>query len=241
MEESPRHRHPNSPLVEVVFEIRFPGEAAIEGRRYEIQDKLRQDYPNLLVPNLRHGEPAAMVPYRFEREDQTAGVMVALNMFAYYCRNYLGYVHFRDECLKLLSIFIQTFNIQTLTRLGLRHINIIPFVRESGLIPVQHFFVIAEKLGEIFPEGFQNFTLAFVSPVNGGLITTRIEPLLKEDGGQEAFLLDFDYARTLDLDILQVAAHLEDAHTQSRAIFRKLITGSHLDFIKGLAGEQCLS
>jgi uncharacterized protein (TIGR04255 family) len=238
LEQHLSERHPNSPLKEVIFEIRFPAETSIEGRRYDIQDKLRRDYPNLLLPVIPDGESPALVPYRFEKEDQTAGVMIAVNRFAYYCRNYLGYNSFRIECLKLAHTFFQTYNIQVINRVGLRHINIIPFVRESGLIPLDQIFVIGEKLKEIFVYGFQNLALVFASPVTNGLITTRIDQILKEDGGQEAFLLDFDYGRTSSLDIPAIDKLLDEAHEQSVKIFTKIITASYHNFIEGMDEEQ---
>jgi len=238
LEQTLNERHPNSPLKEVIFEVRFPGETIIEGRRYDIQEKLRHDYPNLLLPIIPDGESPALAPYRFEKQDQTAGVMVAVNRFAYYCRNYLGYDSFRIECLKLASTFFQTYNVQVINRLGLRHINIIPFVRESGLVPLDQIFVVGEKLKEIFVDGFQNLELAFASPVNNGVITTRIDQILKEDGGQEAFLLDFDYGRTLSLDISTIDQLLDEAHEQSVKIFTKIITASYHNFIEGIDEEQ---
>ncbi|MCK5244887.1 MAG: TIGR04255 family protein, partial [Desulfobacterales bacterium] len=42
--------YPNSPLVEVVCEVRFPGELAIECRRDEFYEKIRDRYPTILFP-----------------------------------------------------------------------------------------------------------------------------------------------------------------------------------------------
>ncbi len=41
--------YPNSPLVEVVFEVRFPGEPGVECNRDIFYEKIRGDFSNVLV------------------------------------------------------------------------------------------------------------------------------------------------------------------------------------------------
>jgi uncharacterized protein (TIGR04255 family) len=219
--------------VEVVFEIRFPGETAIEGRRYELQNRIRNEFPKLLVPQAAGGSPPALEPYRFESHDSGAGVMASLDRFAYYSRTYQGFESFRNESLGLIEIFFDLFPISKLTRIGLRHVNIIPFVREDGLVPLDEFIVLGRNLLGMFPEGFRNFSTAFVTPIEKGTITTRIDQILKEDSMQEAILLDFDYAKTENLAPDQVEHCLDEAHECSKELFRKLITKEYHDFIEG--------
>jgi uncharacterized protein (TIGR04255 family) len=229
----PDTRHPNSPLVEVVFEVRFPGETAIECRRHEIQDRIRCDYPNLFVPVVAPGVAYALEPYRFEKLDQSAGIIVALNRFGYYSRSYPGFERFKEECLRLIEIFSTIVPVAKINRVGLRHINIIPFVRENGLIPLEYFFVLGQKVLEPLPYKFENFNVGFVMPTSGGKVTTRIESITKTDGGQEAFLLDFDFAKAGDLYVSEVNQYLEEAHRESGILFNSIITRNYDDYIRG--------
>jgi uncharacterized protein (TIGR04255 family) len=233
VKEVPDPCHPNSPLVEVVFQIRFPGETVIECKRHEIQDKIRDDYPNLLVPPVHEGAHIALEPYSFEKEDQSSGLMVALNSFAYYCREYPGFEAFESECLRLLDMLGSIVPLKKLNRVGLRHINLIPFVKEDGRIPIDNYFVLGEKLLALFPGGFNAFNMAFVLPLEGAAITTRIESVRKSGGEQEALLLDFDFAKTEGLDFSRIPVYLTEAHERSAELFRDLTTQVFRDYIKG--------
>ena len=226
-------RHPNSPLSEVVFEIRFSGETAIECRRHEIQEKFRAEYPNLWVPRTEIGMAMALEPFRFEREDQSAGVMVSLNRFGYYCRTYPGFDCFNAECLKVMELLGSIIPIKRLNRIGLRHINMIPFLREDGLLPFEYFFQLGGKILELLPGRFENISIAFAMPAGRGKITTRIESITRSDRSQEAFLLDFDYAEEGDLCFEKVHEYLTEAHDQSAVLFHRMITQSYRDYIKG--------
>ncbi|AFM26264.1 TIGR04255 family protein [Desulfomonile tiedjei] len=230
----PDNRHPNSPLIEVVFEIRFPGETAIECKRSEIQDCIRDIYPNLLVPKIQDGMAYALEPYRFEKSDASAGVMVSLNRFGYFSRAYPGFEDFKKEYLRLLGLFGSIIKLNELNRVGLRHVNIIPFVRENRLLPLEHFFVFCKEMMNLFPGRFENFSTAFVLPAGKGKITTRIESVMRTDGGQEAFLLDFDYAKSEgDLEFDRIEEYLDEAHTESALLFHTLITENYRAYIKG--------
>jgi uncharacterized protein (TIGR04255 family) len=229
----PDPRHPNSPLVEVVCEIRFPGETVIECRRHKIQDQIRAEYPNLLVPAVRPGAHVGLDPYRFEREDGSAGVMVALNRFGYYSREYPGFDAFRIECLRIMGLFATVFPVKKLNRVGLRHINIIPFARENGFIPIEDFFVLGDKLLEVLPNRFGAFNIAFVLPIEDGTITTRIESINKDVTKQEALLLDFDFAKTGELFLSRMDDYLDKAHEKSASLFRQLTTQRYRGYICG--------
>ncbi|GAG28299.1 unnamed protein product, partial [marine sediment metagenome] len=75
--------YPNSPLAEVVFEIRFPGEPAVECRRDDFFALVRQDFPKVWVPNIEAGQAVALQSYHFKSEDDKETLMVAINRFAY--------------------------------------------------------------------------------------------------------------------------------------------------------------
>jgi len=229
----PDVRHPNSPLVEVVFEVRFPGETAVECRRHELQNLIKVNYPRLLVPTPEPGVAVAFQPYRFEREDTSAGVMTSAYGFAYYCRSCPGFEKFRPECLELMSLFFGLFKVEKLTRVGLRHVNIIPFAREDGVAPVEYFFTVGGPLLSVLSGRIAKFSTGFAMLVEGGEITTRIESMIHKDGSQEAFLLDFDFAKSGDLDATDVGKYLDEAHDQSASLFNNLVTKKYHDYIRG--------
>jgi hypothetical protein len=71
--------YPNAPLQGVVFEIRFPGEPAIECHRDQFFQMVRQEFPQVLVPKLREGDAAALTPYHFVSEDNSRALLTAVD------------------------------------------------------------------------------------------------------------------------------------------------------------------
>jgi uncharacterized protein (TIGR04255 family) len=229
----PEEIYPNSPLAEVVCEIRFPGEVEIEGRRHEFFAKVRDEYPNVLVPPAQAGKHLALEPYRFEREDKTAGIMVAMNLLALYARDYPGFARFKAEFMRLHRLFGQTFTLDRLTRVGWRYINVIPFARQEGLIPLAQFLKVGFQIPRIVPERIQALDLTLLSKTDRGAVTTKLTTMLRDPGGQEAILLDFDYSKEQDLQFSQTAIYLDEAHAFTRGLFEELITDEYRQYLKG--------
>lgn len=225
--------YPNSPLVEVIYEIRFPGEPRIECNRDIFYEKIRGNFPNVLVPSIKAGDFPALEPYRFESENKQSGIMIALNKFAYYVRQYSGYKQFCKEVVQWVTEFSAIYKISKLNRSGLRYINIISFSRESGVIPLNQFLKIRLDLPEVFPDNFENLSLVFISKTEGGAIATKIESIIAEDRSHEAILLDFDYAKNKDLTIDAVNQYLDESHAHTKRVFEELITDKYRQYLKG--------
>jgi uncharacterized protein (TIGR04255 family) len=227
--------YPNSPLVEVVFEIRFPGEPMVECRRYEFYDAVRDDYPEVLVSQIEAGGVPALQPYRFGKLDRSAGIMLAIDKFAYYVRKYPGYKEFKQEFLRLLSIFHELFHLERLKRTGWRYINIIPFTRESGSIPLKRFLNFGVYLPKGVPEQHENFSITLISKMDDCSITSRLESIISSDGSREALLLDFDCTKSKDLLFSKTETYIEESHKVARNLFEELITDSYRQYLRGEA------
>jgi uncharacterized protein (TIGR04255 family) len=226
--------YPNSPLVEVVFEIRFPGEPVVECRRDIFYELIRKDYPKVLVPSIKEGSFVALEPYRFEKEDSSSGVMLAINKLSYYSRKYPGFNEFRTESLSLVSKFRKAYpRISKISRTGFRYVNIIPFTREEGLIPLENFLTVSLKVPGTIPEKYNNISIGFVSERDSGSITTRIESMTTADKSGEAMLLDIDYAKEKKLSVTAVNKYIDESHKHARQLFEDLITDNYRSFLRG--------
>jgi uncharacterized protein (TIGR04255 family) len=225
--------YPNQPLIEVVFEIRFPGELAIECLKHNFWELIRKEYPRILVPHPSRDKALALIPYRFEKEDESSGVMLALNMMAYYSKSYPGFHEFKKEYLRIHSNFEEIFKLKKLIRAGWRYINIIPFVREKGLIPLDRFLELGFIFPEMIPERFNILNLNFVSETDGGKITTKLETLKRNDKNGEALLLDFDYGKVGELRFEEIEEYIDEAHKYTRNLFEELITDSYRQYLRG--------
>ena len=223
----------NAPLVETVFEIRFPGEPSIECNRDKFYEKIRSVYSKIFVSSLQGGAIAAQPPYRFEREDGTSGVIMSINKISFYCKKYEGFKSFKKETMKIFSIFREIFKVEKLKRTGLRYVNIIPFTREKNVIPIKNYLNIQIDLTKSIPTDFKNFNMIFVSQTEGGSITTHIEPVISEVQTGEAIMLDFDYAKESDLDFGSIEEYLEESHKHTKDLFDGLITDDYRKVMRG--------
>ncbi len=226
--------YPNSPLVEVIFEIRFPGEPIVESRRDIFYDLVRDVYPNILVPQIKEGNFVSLEAYRFENKEGSAGIMLAINRLSYYSRKYPGFVVFKSEIMKILGKFKKAYpKINGLNRTGFRYVNVLPFTRENGVVPLDKFLNIKLQIPSAIPEKFTKINLGFVAKTTGGSITTRLESMKSDEQKVETILLDFDYAKEEGLSIKNVDKYLEESHDFSRQMFEDFITDSYRMFLRG--------
>jgi uncharacterized protein (TIGR04255 family) len=231
--------YPNSPLVEVVFEIRFPEEPIVECRRHEFYNAVRGDYPKVIVPQIQAGGFPALEPYRFEKLDGSAGIMLAIDKFAHYARKYPGYEKFKEGFLKLAEKFEGLFHLSSLKRTGWRYINIIPFTRERGYIPLGRFFNLRSHLTATIPSPMdisghcKNLSTTLILKIDDCSVTTKLESIISSDGTREALLLDFDCAKSKDLMFSKTETYIKESHKIARNLFESLITDSYRKYLKG--------
>lgn len=225
--------YPNSPLLEVVCQIRFPGEIGISCRIDEFYSRIREVYPRLRVPKASHGEALSLQPYHFTSEDETDGVLVALNSFALTTKNYKGHAHFSSEFTRVAKIFNQKFSLKRLNRFGLRYVNFIPYQRENGTVPVNRFLQANIQFPKPATNRIENLALALATKLPNATLTVRIESMIDAEKQQEALLLDFDYGKTVELTIDDLEKYYEEARKQIRKLFENLITPTYREYLKG--------
>lgn len=227
-------KYPNQQLSEVVCEIRFPNKLEIECHRDLFYNKVKDAYPSIIAPKptLKPGQEITFTPYRFDNEEGTAGVMLSLNKFSYFEKEYRGHKKFIEEFMRLANILSELYVLGKLNRVGWRYINVIPFVREEGIVPLQNFLDI-EINAKPITNRFENISLVFTSRVEDGSITTRIEPIIRTNDKQEALLLDFDFAMAQDLDFSKLGTYVDNAHSHTRTLFEGFITDSYRKFLRG--------
>lgn len=222
--------YPNSPLVEVIFEIRFPGEPVVECRRDTFYELVRKDYPKVFVPSANLG----LEPYRFEKEDESSGIMLAINKLSYYSRKYPGFKEFRKEVIKLITSFRKAYpKISKLNRTGFRYVNIIPFTREEGIVPMDKFVNLKIQAPSSIPDKYDKISIGFVSKRSSGSVTTRVESMSAAEKSAEAILLDIDYAKEKNLSISNYRKYLDISHQNARQLFEDLITDRYRMYLRG--------
>lgn len=217
----------NAPLTEAVYEVRFNPVLTIESDRNEFYSKIKDSFPNVIIPK------SNVEPYRFDKQNGSWSVLISPMLIAISCKKYEGFQSFKRECLRLLAMFDEIFKIEKVTRSGLRYINIIPFTREEGLIPLKAFLNIEINLPKVIPSTFKAASFVFVSQLEKGSITTRVQPVISPDQSKEAIILDFDYAKEGDLAFKNIDEYLEESHSHTKALFEGLVTENYLKIMRG--------
>lgn len=119
---------PNSPLAEVVCEVRFHGDLSHIVGWGAIQSALRDEYPKLFVPasSGMSGSPPWMQPLRLSSEDEKSAVSLAINSYGFSTKQYSSYGAFKERLMFLFGLFNRTCPLQSVTRISLRYINRLP-------------------------------------------------------------------------------------------------------------------
>ncbi|MBI4455610.1 MAG: TIGR04255 family protein [Acidobacteria bacterium] len=225
--------YPKAPLLETVFEIRFPGEPAVECHRDELFESVRNEFPRVLVPKFVPDQFPALQPYHFQSGDGKKSLMVALNRFAFSTKQYDGFNSFKAEVLRHMTTFAKQFRISKLNRTGLRYINMIPYTRESDLVPIGRYFRLRIEFPGVAKTTTSNMSLGCVIPTEKGSLTVRLDCATSQDKAQEVFVLDFDYAKEEDLTSSDLEKYLEESHTYTKEFFETIISDEYRKVIQG--------
>lgn len=218
-----------------MFEVQFPGNPALECRRDELYSDFEKDYPVVRVPTVQGVVLPAMGIYQFASKDELSSIMSSIRTMGYSTKKYPGFDKFSAEALKVVNAAIRKFKIKKLKRVGLRYINMIPFTREDGCIPLQRFFDLKVMLPNAAPEKFENFAVGVTSRMDKqGKLTTRIEAGRNQSGPTpEALLLDFDFAMEGDLKPESLKDYIATSHSHTKAFFNGLITPGYKEVMRG--------
>lgn len=224
--------YPRAPLVEVVFELRFPGEPAIECHRDEVFQFVRESMPLVKVPEASSPENFKFRTYQYTSEDNSLTVMSGLNLLSFSNKRYTGFANFKKQLIPVFKFVIERFKLKALRRFGFRYINAIPFTREGGAMPIGKFFQSKFDLSPKMPGKMEQCAVAVVQKLDAGKVIARIEGM-KRSSGEEAFLLDLDYFRNEGLEISRFEDYLEEGHGGAKGFFENIITDQYRNFLRG--------
>jgi uncharacterized protein (TIGR04255 family) len=131
--------YPNPMLKEVVCELRFPAVLKIEHGIVDFQDKIREDLPTFGLGE-RIGFPREKF-WEFRNENEDLKVGVRINSLAISSYRYKKFNDFFPELKKYTKIFVETFDISSVLRIGLRYINEYIFETNDAIEEYFRYFV----------------------------------------------------------------------------------------------------
>ncbi len=225
---------PRAPLVATIFQLRFGGEIAVEAARPLLQDAVRGDLPKLFVPKAVPGLAPALQGYVFRADDDSEGIDVAINSFAYMTTRYPGFGRFNDRCMRFLGLFLGLVPIHRPNRLGLRYVNQIPVLRESpkARIPIEDYLTIDFLLPTmVASRGYTELDVTVRVPTELGAMRIHVDHAT-EGGDREVLRLDFDYSESDGIVLADVQSFLDRAHDMTKRLFMEILSPQYLELIQ---------
>lgn len=229
-------KYPNQQLHAVSLETYFHGELAALGALGRIQRLVRDDLPNLFVPNAQDGEPLALKPYQLRSVDQKKSLALAVNQATYISYDYPGYSSFREEALSRLEPALKEFGVSGLNRVVYRYENEIGLGRsDQGTLAVD----------ALFPGIFPNALVAGASGMTR-TINSAYEEVWRANGrsgikgfsarveeqGPAGVILRVGIVGSIEtFDRMDLGAAADEAHDVAVSLFENLISESFRKFI----------
>lgn len=226
----------NAPLIEAVFEIRFPAELSIECHRDEYYSKVKEEFPQIFVPAITGVEAPSLKSYEFKSKDNSKLLKNCINRFSYHTMRYLGFAAFKEECLHYMQSFTELYKISSLKRTGLRYINHMPIVKIDGCIPIERYLNFGYQLPseKIIPDKFELFHTILVLNLGEGKLRILIQyDEIQDIVKTEVIILDFDYYIEGKLDAELLEHYLDDSHKHTKIIFESLISDEYRKVMEG--------
>ena len=221
----------NAPLIEAVFEIRFPAEISIKCKTDLFYNKLKENFPILAT------HPSeSMHMYDFLSKEQNEIIRVGLDRISYHAKKYNGgFAKFQEDALKYLHVFINTYNIERLTRTGLRYVNHIPIVKVDGVVPLERYLNFGYKLpSKYIPDKFELLNTILIVRIDKGKLKILLETKeMLNITKTEVLVLDFDFMFFGKLDVKNIVEYISDSHKHTKAIFEDLISDEYKKVMRG--------
>lgn len=239
-----RIKYSKSPLVEVVFQLRFPTILSINSTQpFFFQDKIRDRYPFFEDQLEEYGDvvldtqlkKAAMRKmgenknYSFISTDHMKKINLTPSFISFSSMAYEQWEIFREDIEGIIPIFEEIYRPIFYTRIGLRYIDVITRSK-LDLINVKWTELIkSHVLGMITEEhedGVNNYIseTEYKTKVNDVLSKTHFELVQMNDQSEISFLIDCDYYILKTIKIEQVKEKSEALHDASSHFIQSAIT-----------------
>ena len=131
--DNTRYSYVNSPLIEVICQLRFPTILSIGSTEpAQFQEAVRSDFPryaarqdqqSVRVVDGKVEQPAPITNYNFISTDGLWKINLTQNFVALSTLRYTRWEDFAQRLDKILALFIQIYQPSFFERIGLRYVN----------------------------------------------------------------------------------------------------------------------
>jgi uncharacterized protein (TIGR04255 family) len=213
--DTERVEYPRNPLAEVICQLRFPRQFAIEeSLPVELQKLLANEFPladtslNFAVGVGEADEPPRAIrrtEYNFSSRERDLTITLASDFVAVTSRQYRNWAAFAETIKKAWEAVFRVYHITLITRIGLRYRNIIAR-RELGLGEVPWSKLVKPELIGFLGSDLDGAALAVEAStshlfnIRKGRLALHSSLVHSNDGTDTALLIDSDFFSEDQLD-----------------------------------------
>jgi uncharacterized protein (TIGR04255 family) len=114
---------PNSPLQEVIFEVKFPLNLRIMRDICEFQEKIQGEYVSFGIEEFVSPDKPTEIRYVFQNDTEEKTLVVERESFTFLINRYYSFESFSTELSGYLEIFFNLFKIEKVLNTRLNYVN----------------------------------------------------------------------------------------------------------------------
>jgi uncharacterized protein (TIGR04255 family) len=114
---------PNSPVQEVIFEVKFPLNLRIMRDICEFQEKIQDEYISFGIEEFVSSDKPTEIRYVFQNDTEEKTLVVERESFTFLINRYYGFESFLTELSGYLEIFFDLFKIEKILNTRLNYVN----------------------------------------------------------------------------------------------------------------------
>jgi len=226
---------PHPAIREVAFEIRFAPRLRVSAELWKLQDQLADHYPAVGTEPLFQPNGAMLNIHVFQNSHAARVIKVSHENFVIAFNKYSRFEDFKDEVIQKVSSFCTTFQITSLTRIGLRYVNDIVLPRGETIQSLLRFVHPFTDFERVNIDAVEQFVNEVRLRHKDHLVTIRGVLLAPLEGGRHIYVLDIDCHSAIPQTSDNIPELLDEYHDTAQRFFLEHITEEYKQVMRAKA------
>lgn len=224
---------PVNPLREVAFEIRFPTNFRVLPDIYVAQRQFKSEYPLATREEGFLPTGAAVTNYQFSTPGKDRVIKIWEDRFAIIFPKYDTFESFKKEVLERTNLFCEEFQIDQLSRVGLRYVNNIAGKADDPINSLSESVIPYIQLDQFDTGQIKQFGTQIVLQRKDCTLAVRTAYIQQEPQQDWVYLLDFDAYLEQTLALSGLNESIELFHYNIQIEFLNRITDRYKQEMRG--------
>lgn len=225
--------HP--PIREVDFEIRFSPRLRVAAELWRLQEQLVEKYPAVSTESAFQPTGSVLSINVFQNPLVGRIIKISQENFVIAFTRYTCFEDFKAEVIERTKEFCSTFDVKTLTRVGLRYVNNIVIPAGGATSSLLRFVRPLMDFDRIPLDNTEQFVNEVRMRDGGHMVTLRGVLLAPLDDGRRVYVLDIDCHSGGQQTAGDITALLDEYHDSAQKFFLDHVTE---DYKKVMRGKQ---